>query len=231
MSPLTCAQLISNRLNPRLHYLRNVRVYNAVARQINATQFQLSYGNWTSMTSGFPVHYKNGQLFTPDAVDNVNGLITVNTASPGDEFTSTFEFTYFTDSDLTFYLLQAMSKLNNTPPASYFSLDDSLQGTAASYPPDFEDFLTNYAYKLCLEAVLVDLMSWRAKIIWTDPIALAGIVQGTLSSLDNSLNNSLSGLKGRRFLNPRSISQGRYSVPASVSDSNWQQYTIARSGG
>ena len=114
----------------------------------------------------------------------------------------------------------SLSRANNQPPVTNFSF--------ASYEEDFTDFLTAYAYMIALETLMVDLMGWRARLIWSDPSSLAGILQTTVAALQQQVAASLPGLKSRRGLQPKSISSGRWKTPTQVTDSNWQQFTVIR---
>jgi hypothetical protein len=222
MATLTMAQLITTRLIPRLGFLQKVEAYNHLGRHVSATTVAFPYNNW--VVSVDPVFRKNGGFFTPDSIDLSTSVATISTLLPGDEITADYTFSYFTLADLQSFYQLAMSRANNTAPASSFSLDDA--GTMANYPSDFEDYLTAYAYKMCLETLMVDLMNWGAALIWRDPTALTGIVQGIISGLEAYLSSQALTLKGRRFLSPKSVSTGSWRLPAYASDHNFQQYSL-----
>ena len=113
-----------------------------------------------------------------------------------------------------------MSKLNAAPPKSSFDF--------TTYPDNSYDYLTTYAYVLCLQRILTDLMGWRARLIWTDPMALAGILQSFIASSEAYLSSIMFNIKGRGNLTPHSVSAGRWKVPSQVNESTWQQYSVIR---
>lgn len=231
--PLTVAQLISNRLNYRLSNLQNLEAFNhRGAFTTNVTPFVIKfpYQNWQSTPT--PLYRKNGILITPDvSTDLVNGLATFSSLDLGDNIDASYTFQYFTQAQLTSFFLLGMQILNNQPPASLFTLDDPVAQTTANYPVDFEAFLTNYAYKCCLETVLMDLMTWKAKFIFTDPQLVASTLQGFLGTVDQTLAMALPLAKGRRFLTPRSTSIGNFRVSPIANDYNFQQFTVLGTGG
>lgn len=224
---LTIQNLIDNRLAPLLGSRQKIEAWDHKARYTSSTALRFPYLGW--LTSPAPMFYVNGVITTMDTYDVDLGTASLSTLTGNSEVTACYTFKYFTDTDLSNFYKLALSKLNNTPPVSYFTLDDSVQVTSANYPVDMEHFLTMYSYKLCLQTILADLMVWRSRLIWTDPVTVAGIIQGVLSSLDMELTALLSGLKGRRFVTPHSVSAGRFSTPATVSDNTWMQYTVIRS--
>lgn len=222
MASLTLQELVDDRLTTRLGMIQNLEAFNHSSRHLGSGVVKFPYKNWLS--SPVPVFFKNtGDIFTPDSYDADLGTATYSALAVHDDIFCTYGFKYFSETELMNFLKLAMAKGNNTAPASSFSYTDE------NYPEDWADFLTAYAYKLCLQTVLVDLMSWKGKLIWTDPIGLASIVQGIMMQIDSEIQGSLKTLKGRRFVNPHSVSAGRWKTPAKVSDNTWQQHTVIRS--
>lgn len=227
MASLTLQELIDNRLTPRLGLIQRVEAWNHLARQTDTNgTVRFPYDKWLSSPS--PEYYKNGSIFTPNTIDLTTGIATISGLDPGDEIFANYTFNYFSNTDLQNFYKLALSRLNNTGSATSFTFDDSSAGTSSNVPIDMEDYLTSYAYLLCLQTILVDLMSWRASLIWTNPSALSGLVQGIISQLDSYIMSVALTVKGRRFITPHMSSSGRYSVPAQVGDHNWQQYSIIR---
>ncbi len=218
MALLTLEELIDDRLYARLHWLQQVEAHMHLGTHTSATTVRFPYANWVSTVA--PLFYKNGAIFTPDSYDSDAGTMTYSALHPGDDINCTYTFMYFTNEELEAYFKLAISKANNTAPASAF--------TFSLYPEDWEQFLTDYAYKNALHSILTDLMTWRARFIWADPVSLAGIVQGTIMSIETELSLMLKTLKGRRFLTPRAISAGRFRLPAIVSDSTWTNAVVRK---
>lgn len=227
MSNLTLQQLIDNRLLTRLGMLQKVEAFNHRSTHINDTTVKFPYNNW--LTTITPIFYRNGTLFNPTSYSSVDGTATINDLIESDDITASYTFQYFTNTDLQNYLQLAVSRANSAPPITSFTIEDVLKGTGNAYPEDWEWFLTGYAYKLSLQTLLVDLMNWRSKLIWSDPIALSGIVQTVLGQVEAEINGILLTLKGRRYSIPRMVSAGRWVVPAQVTDNNFKMYTTIRS--
>lgn len=228
-SNLTTTQLITNRINPRLNFLNSIEAWNHQGRNVSATQVNFPYQNWLSSPAA--VYYKNdvngvAQIITPDTTDLVNGTATVSSLQAGDTVYANYTFQYFTTTQLQYFLLLAIEKLNSVNPASYFTLDDTLQGTTASYPYDWEYWLTQLAYKYCLETILQDLMTWKGSLLWSGKSELSSILQGIVSSIDNEFLANAKTIKGRRFLTPRASAIGSFAVPAQVNDATWQRFAI-----
>lgn len=218
--PLTLSELIEQRLLPTLGYLQTVEMFNHLGRQISATQIKFPYDKWVDSVT--PIFRKNNEFATPDSTDTDTGIITVNSYVTGDDWTVEGQFSYFSDTELeTFYHL-AMSHLNANPPTSNFSF--------SGYPDHAVDYLTMYARKLALERILTDLMSWRARLIWTDPAQLASVLQAQISGIESYLSQIILNIKGRGFLTPHSISAAKFSNLATVTDFNWQNFTVLGTG-
>jgi len=216
---LTKQELIDERLTPRLGYIQRIQAFNHLGKHTSATAVEFPYDKWLS--SPAPLYRLNGDIVTPTSTSLVSGTATLTTLAAGDDLAADYSFTYFSNTDLDNFYDLAIARYNNATPATDFSF--------TTYPTDAEDFLTKYAYKIALETILIDLMGWRARLIWSDPNQLASIVQSVVSSLDAELTAQLPKVKGRRFLLPKSISVGRYSAPSQLSDSTWQRFTTIRS--
>lgn len=224
--PLSLEDLIDERLTPRLSYLQKLYANNLLCKHISSTQVEFPYKNWLS--SPAPIFRKNGAIFTPDSYDGDTGIIVYSALAAGDDITADIMFKYFPTTTLENFYKLALAKLNSAPPKSGFTFDDTSIGTTVNYPVHAEDYLTMYAYKVCLETILVDLMNWNAHFLWKDPITLAGILQGIIAGLEASLTSQLTTIKGRAYLMPHSVSAGRWKTPQTVSDNTWQQFTVIR---
>lgn len=222
MAILTIQELIDDRLTSRLGMIQKVEGYNHLCKHLSSTTVLVPYLNWIAT----PLVKQNGTIITPTSIDSDTGIITITGLAAGDDITADYTFAYFSDTDLTNFLRLAMAKFNLAPPISYFSYNTAT--TSANYPEAWTDVLVAYAYKLCLETILVDLMAWKAKIIWTDPIGIAGILQGIIAGIDSYIAMIMPNVKGRNYLTPRGVSIGSFALPATVSDQNWQMWTAVR---
>lgn len=220
MARLTQSQLITQRLTPRIRFFQSLEAFNHTGRHISSTVVQFPYENWLSTPAA--VYRKNGTIVTPASTDLTLGTATISSLDAGDEITADYSFQYFTTDDLEDFFDLALSKLNNTPPASAFTYGD--------YSTDFEDFLTSYAYLLCIERILLDMSTWKARLIWADPQSTASNLLSVLSSTKSDFTATLRGVKGRRFLPARSISVARWKVPSLINGHNFQNFTTISSG-
>lgn len=225
MATLTLQQLIDNRLTTELGYIQKIEVFNQRGKHISGTVVQFAYGNW--LTTVTPLFRRNGAIFTPTSNDTTAGTATITDLTAHDDIDADYTFKYFSNTDLQNFYKLALSRLNNTAPATSMTFDDSTAGTTATYSVDMEDYLTSYAYKLCLQTLLIDLAGWRARIIF-EPISLGGYLTSVIGQLDGYLMSIARTVKGRRFLTPHSVASGRWGVPPRVTDSNWQAFTVVR---
>jgi hypothetical protein len=216
---LTLAQLISDRLTLRLGVIQNLAVLNMVGKHTSSTAVDFHFGNWNAAPA--PLYRKNGTIFTPTSTDTTLGTATISDLVAHDDITADFNFKYFSTTDLENFFKLSMSHLNNLPPSGdAFDFD--------TYATDHEEYLVMYAYKLCLETVLMDLMSYKYVFIWKDPAQFAGFLQNILGGINAYFISVQTTVKGRRFLSPRSIAAGKYSVGATVQDHTWQRFTTIR---
>lgn len=225
---LTLATLKSDYLTPRLGLIQKIRGFEQLGMILSSTSVRFSYENWLATPA--PIIRVNGTVVTPSAIDNDTGTVTLATALvTGDDVNATYSFQYFSDDTLTDFYNLALSRLNNNPPASSFTFDDSTLGTAYTLPNDMSDYLTSVAYSYALQTILIDLMNQRASIIWRDPVQFGTYLTTIMSSLENYISGEKLTVKSRRGLSPRSVAGGRWKVPAQTSDHNFQAYTTIRS--
>lgn len=217
MTSQTRAELITSSLTPMLGMLQGIEAWNHPGLHTSSTTVQFPYGNW--LASPAPLYYQNGTIITPTSTDTDLGTATISSLAAGDDIHANYTFKYFTTTELEYFYDLAMSKFNNAAPTTSF--------TFSNYPSDVQDFLTKYAYKLCLQRVLTDMLTWKGRLIWTDPVQLSSILQGIMGGLSAEIGAELPNIKGRRFLLMRAVSSGRFTVPATV-DSNFQRFTIIR---
>lgn len=229
MATLTLQQLIDSRLTPRLGYLQNIEVFGMLCKPTNTvTRVLAPYGNWVSTSSNKFIVRKNGAIITPDSYDADVGTIDIAGLTASDDVSIDVPFKYFSNSDLENFYKLALSRLNNNPPISTYTFNDSSTGDTATYPIDTEHYLTQAAYKNAIDTLMMDLMGWRAHIIFKDPQGLANMLQSKSAEIESYLLAVILSVKGRRNLIPHSISVGKWKTPAQVSDHTWSQFTVMR---
>lgn len=225
MAVLTLSELITDRLNPMLGYIQHVEMHEILCKHISATTVQAPYGNWNATPA--PIYRRNGTIFTPDSVDTDTGIITISDLVSGEDIHVSAEFSYFTTEDLTSFFQLSLQRFNNAPPKSNYVFNSS--GVDANYPQDAEFFLVNHSYKLAIDALMVDLLGWRAGIIWRDPNGLASFLQSKSNQIEQYLSAIYLTVKGRANLSPRSVSVGRFKMPSLVTGENFRSFLPIRS--
>lgn len=223
----TLQQLIDNRLTPMLGYIQSIEAPMMLCQPTGTpTRVQCPYGNWN--TAKLLQFVKNGSFFTPDGYNATTGTIDDASRVAGDDIFAMFTFSYFGNSDLQNFFKLAISRLNNAPPFSSYTLDDATTGDLATYPLDTEHYLCMAAYKQAIDTLMMDLMGWRAAIIFRNGDSFSNFLQAKSSEIDAYLTGIALTVKGRRNLMPHSVSAGRWKVPQLASDHNFQQFTVIR---
>lgn len=222
---LTLTNLLTSRLKPKLGLLDNIKIHNMLCRHVSSTTAQAPYGNWKTTVSGYPLIRKNGVIISSPTYDEDTGIVTISDLDAGDDVHVDTVFSYFSDTTLNNFYKLALSRFNQTPPRSGYTFDDSTVGDTATYPRYAEDYLTQYAYKQCLDTIVMDLMQWEAFIIFRDAAMLSQILMAKSASIDAYLMSIMLTLKGRDGLSPHSVSVGKWKAPAMVNDSTWTAHT------
>jgi len=211
---LTFQQIIDERLRFRLNYLNNVECWNHLGRNTSATVVSFPYQNWN--TSPAPLFRKNGTIVTPDSTDSTNGTATIASLVAGDDVTADYSFVYFTDTQLTAFIKNALDRYNFIPPNTIL--------TEASYPDYLTDWLVSMAYAQALRTILMDLTMWKARLIFADPQMLATNVQSILTGIESENAK----IAKPRSINASAVTMGRWRLPQYVSESTWQNFTVMR---
>jgi len=216
----SAAQLIQDGLNPRLDIIQKLQVWDEAGRIRPNSLVEFAYDDWISTIT--PEVTLNRDIVTSGyTVDSVNGKITFTSPSvaveQGDEVLCSYTFRWFTDDMLTDFLNLSLSEFNNRRPVSSYILE--------TMPADWLYGVVDGAYKLALETMLLDLTTWKARLVFTDPSAAASYAQNLIAGIEARWSRWR---KGRLALTPRSISSGRWRMSAVADSHNWQQYTIVR---
>ena len=221
-TPLPVQTLIDNYLAPKLGYIQRVEVSNMLGKHTGGTNIQFPYGNW--LTTITPLFRQNGTIVTPSSYDTTAGTAVITGLDAGDDITCDFTFQYFSNADLIDFYNLGLQRLNMEPPRTDYTFESSNAGTVDNYPSQCAEYLTQYAYKTCIDTLVGDLMGQRARIIFVRPDQLAGFLMQKSTEIEAYLNNIRLLVKGRSPLTFRSISLGRYNPPQQINDAMWTSF-------
>ena len=161
-------RVVDTYLTPRLLSFRQLFMYDEPATLMpDALSWKVSFGNWNE---DFIVECrKNGQLLPSASVTNisvVNGTFRVGSpdldtgGAPRDEVTLTYQFDYFPISILE-GLLKNVVQIVNTgavgPPTAH---------TIDTAPDNWDGVLSDLAYAMAIERLLLDYDLWRYRLIF-----------------------------------------------------------------
>ncbi len=215
---------IDNGMVPLLHQLQELEVFNEVGNIRSSTTVDFAYQNWRSAVT--PQVLRNrGEVTSGFTIDNTNGTISFTTpfdTAAAEEVRCSYGFQYYSNDQLADFLQLGLNTVNNQRPTTAFTFASN------SVPAEWTTAVVELGVAHALETLLVDLLTWKAHLIFRDPTAVAGYVQGVLGRIWATWVRERRELKGRRFLTPRAMASGRWRFPRTVSGFNFQQFTVIR---
>lgn len=158
--------LIDDLMTPRLMSFRQIHIHDEVASlDVDGQTWHSTFGNW--LTAAPLVIRKNGILCaTVTSINYTNGTFQANPVDVGadtkarDVIEASYVFDYFTTAILEGLYTAAISIVNMTavgPPTSY-TIDNS--------PTNWEGVITDLAFAMCMEKLLLDYDLWRYRLIF-----------------------------------------------------------------
>lgn len=177
-------------LTPRIASFRMIHIYDEPSRLMpDKITWGTTFGNW--LPTAPLIIRKNEAIVTPAAIttiDYVNGSYQANPIDigldgrPRDTLEATYIFDYFPPAVLQGLLESAVSIVNMTavgPPTSY---------TIDTAPTAWEGVITDLAFAMCMEKLLLDYDLWRYRLVFAiSPADLesggGGDVAGQLTTL------------------------------------------------
>ena len=177
--------LIDDLMTPRLMSFRQIHIHDEPAiLDIDKVTWRSTFGNW--LTAAPLVIRKNGILCaTVTDINYVNGTFQANPldigadTKPRDTVEASYVFDYFTTAILEGLYTAAVSIVNMTavePPTSY---------TIADSPTNWEGVLTDLAFAMCMEKLLLDYDLWRYRLVFA--IGPADLESGGGGDIANQL--------------------------------------------
>jgi hypothetical protein len=158
--------LIDNLMTPRLMSFRQIHIHDEPANlDVDKVTWRSTFGNW--LTAAPLIIRKNGALFaTVSNIDYVNGTFQANPvdvgadSKPRDTVEASYIFDYFTTSVLEGLYTSAISIINMTAfgPPTYYTVDTA--------PTNWEGVMTDLAFAMCMEKLLLDYDLWRYRLVF-----------------------------------------------------------------
>jgi len=186
--------LVDNYLTPRLLTFRQITINDepAVLKPDKAT-WKVTYGNWnhgTALSDTVSIR-KNGTVISDVSVTSINyvyGTFQVNPIDLGpdlkarDTVEATYEWDYFPVEVLKSFLLQAVQIVNTSAWGS------STSYTIDSMPEQWKGVVTDLAFALAIERILLDYDLWKWRLVYA-------IGPGEIESSGGDIVNQLQTLK------------------------------------
>jgi hypothetical protein len=157
---------IDSLLTPRLLGFRQIHIADEQCElRKDLLTWYVTYGSWLGDDPRNTLR-KNNKVTAPTTIDYTTGQFRFATidigadSSPRDVVEATYVFDYFPPSVLEGFLTAAVSIINMTavgPPTSY---------TISSAPTNWEGVITDLAYAMCMERLLLDYDLWRYRLIF-----------------------------------------------------------------
>lgn len=214
--------LVETYLVPMLNGLEDIEIHDEVGRlreDDSMDTVEFSFQNWNSDFT--PTVIKNATELTETTdyiVDYDNGTLQMTSAFVvGDTIRASYRFEFFNLHTLANFYSRALSFFNGLHPKTSYTLDNT--------PDAWADALTEYAYKYCLQSIMLTAASWRGKLVFPDSSAVINVCSTLIGSVSSNLQARMQNIKGRALLTPRSISSGRWRAPRTVTGTNWQEFT------
>jgi hypothetical protein len=160
--------LIDVLMTPRIMAFRQIHIYDEPAELApNKITWGVTWGNW--LTAAPLVIRKNGVVLSSGAtnIDYIYGTFQANPvdlgldSKPRDIVEVNYIFDYFTTPVLEGFYTAAMSIVNMTgvgPPTSY---------TVDNMPTAWEGVVTDVAFAMCCEKLLLDFDLWKYRLVFT----------------------------------------------------------------
>jgi hypothetical protein len=211
------SHFIDDLLTPRLLAFRQIHIDDEMcALRTDLVTWYVTYGNWLGNDPRITIR-KNGQVATPATSDYVNGQFTMAAidigldSMPRDVVEASYVFDYFPPAILEGFLLSAMSVINMTavgPPTSY---------TIETAPTNWEGVITDLAYAMCMEKLLLDYDLWRYRLIFAiGPGEVYGSGGGDIAGQLTTLKQNAEERANRAMENPKFKTGNYISVPTSI---------------
>jgi len=173
-------------LQPLLSF-RQITIYNEILQQQADGKWRTTYQNWNS---GFPILVRvNGQIIpvaSLSSIDYINGIIDYADDNANDDVRLTYNFQYFTGTELEWMAKRAVDQINGG--SSQGSPTDYTLSSAPSY---WDAIIADLIVAFSMERLIADFTMWRGRLIYalgTD--ALSGGSSDAVSQLETLKENA-----------------------------------------
>jgi len=214
--------LINLYLTPTIKYFQELAVYNELAQVTTSGMnvFDLAFQN---LRTDLPYQVKKNNVLLSTTgdynMDFVNGQIILTSAVvAGDEVRADYRFQYFPTVDLENWIELAVQELNGIKPISAYDID--------SAPKEWGPAFVLRTYMRCLDRILLEINTWKARLIWPDPAGFSAYLQTMRTSAKTEFDNYAKHLKRRAMIAPVGVSSGKYYTQNLIDGVNWRNYTI-----
>jgi hypothetical protein len=159
---------IDDLLTPRLMSFRMIHIYDEPSRLMpDKINWGTTFGNW--LVAAPLIIRKNETVLQTAAITNidyVNGTYQANPIEigldqrPRDTLEVTYQFDYFPPAILEGLLTAAVSIVNMTAvgPPTYYTIDTA--------PLPWEGIISDIAFAMCMEKLLLDYDLWRYRLVF-----------------------------------------------------------------
>jgi len=202
-------------LTPRLLGFRQIHISDEQCEmRTDRVTWYVTFGNWL----GDPQNTirKNGKMVTPATLDYMHGQFTFAAndmgadGSPRDMVEASYIFDYFPPAILEGFLTSAVSIVNMSasgPPTSY---------TISTSPTNWEGVITDLAYAMCMEKLLLDYDLWRYRLVFAiGPGEVYGGGGGDIAGQLTTLKQNAEQRAEKAMDNPK-FKTGNYLSPPTV---------------
>jgi len=192
--------LIDTMLNSRIERFRLLQVHSEMIQPRNSSTFYTCWAN-VQPAAPFDVHYNSLLANSHPAAP----AITLVDASSG-EFSSTFPigtgdqvyityvFDYFPDPILLGIYKQAMDMVNAYDPATNFKIQQA--------PQNWDGVITEMAYIICLEKLILDVTLWKSRLIFSEPDTMVSNLESALSGARDRAPTMIAEMKKQPYTSP-----------------------------
>ena len=206
---------IDDLLTPRLMSFRMIHIFDEPSRLMpDRISWGTNFGNWLPTA---PLFIRKNEVVQPPAaitsIDYVNGTYQANPIDIGldqrarDQLEATYIFDYFPPPILHGLLEAAVSIVNMTAqgPPTYYTID--------SAPTPWEGVITDIAFAMCMEKLLLDYDLWRYRLVFAiSPADLESGGGGDVASQLTTLKQNAEQRASSAMENPK-FKTGNYLAP------------------
>jgi hypothetical protein len=207
------SHFIDDLLTPRIMAFRHIKIADEQCElRLNRKTWYVTYGNWLGGDPQNTIR-KGGQMVAPVTIDYVHGEFTLAAIdlgadlSPRDVVEATYSIDYFPPAVLEGFLTAAVSVVNMSavgPPTSY---------TISNAPTNWEGVITDLAFAMCMEKLLLDYDLWRYRLIFAiGPGDVYGGGSGDIAGQLTTLKQNAEQRAEKAMDNPK-FKTGNYTSP------------------